>query len=154
MKESGSTSPRARSPMQPNNENTRTVRRTGTSWERADGNERRQMRRSERREAELRRENEILALKAKVNSAIPHDRDSPTTKSLCVIKTLPQAPAKQAPLVAPRVIPRVTPRENVKEPETPMRKRNENKGTNQERRRIDDWGADIHIFVFSIINFF
>ena len=129
MKESGSTSPRALSPIQPNNENATTVRRTGVSWERPDGSERRQMRRSERREAELRRENEILAFKAKEKSVIQRDKDSLTTESSCVIKTSPQAAEKQASRVAPRVTPRVSPRENDRKPETTIRRRrNENKG--------------------------
>lgn len=58
MKESGTTSPRARSPITEFTANNhKTIRRT-INWER-DGTERRQIRRSERKEAQLRREHEV-----------------------------------------------------------------------------------------------
>ena len=88
------------------------------------------MRRSERREAELRRENDILALKAKEKSIIQRDPDSPNTE-----KTPPQAPERQVPRAAPRVTPRVIPREKDKPPEAELRRRrNENNGKNSFRK--------------------
>ena len=129
MKDTGTTSPRARSPIpQTSNENVRTQRRTGNSWEK-DGNERRQMRRSERREAELRRENELLALKAKEKSFIQRDEGNGSTEALKTEKTPIQAPERQIPRAPPRAILSVIPREKEKPPEPGFRRRrNENKG--------------------------
>ncbi len=133
MKDSGTTSPRARSPIPSYNESARTLRRSGTGWER-DGSERRQMRRSERREAQLRRENEILALKEREKSIIQRNEigqsaETQSTEIPSTENTPHQAPERQVPRVAPRVTPRVIPREKDKPPETALRRRrNENKG--------------------------
>ncbi|XP_028391762.1 uncharacterized protein LOC114516470 [Dendronephthya gigantea] len=82
------------------------------------------MRRSERREAELRRENEIKASKAKELSATPRD-----VKNVNIQKTPPQPTERQIPRAAPRVTPRVIPREKDKPPEPALRRRNENNAT-------------------------
>ena len=131
MRESGSTSPRARSPITSNNESPKTHRRTGTALER-DGGERRQMRRSERKEAELRRENEIKALKAEEQSVSPHDIKNVNTQ-----KTPPQLTERQVPRAAPRVTPRVIPREKDKPPEPALRRRNENNGEKPNIQRVE-----------------
>ena len=140
MKTSGTTSPRTRSPVPFHNESTGTLRRTGTSLER-DGNERRQMRRSERREAELRRENEMLALKAKEKpNNQPNEVSQNTEIQSAEGPTTESAPHQTPERHVPRVAPRVIPREKDKPPEPAFRRRrNENKGINELLYRIDDF---------------
>ena len=129
MKTSDGANPRARSPVLSYNESSNTLRKTGTSLER-DGSERRQMRRSERREAEMRRENEMQALKAKEKSSNQRNEISQSTEIQSAESPRKEnTPHQVLERHVPRVAPRVIPREKDKPPEPAFRRRrNENKG--------------------------
>lgn len=127
MKDSGTTSPQANLPVP--NESSRTPRKTGATWDR-DSSERRQIRRSERRDAELRRENEILALTAK-EMRVRGRQQIPATdisQRAMVKKTPLKASERKIPRVPPCVTPRVSTGGKDKSPEAPVRRRNEIKG--------------------------
>ena len=92
MKESGTTSPRARSPITEfTADNHKTIRRT-INWER-DGTERRQIRRSERKEAQLRREHEV---QTRANNEI----DTSDEKN---IRSTRKVNERRPPRIAPKV---------------------------------------------------
>lgn len=110
MKDSDTTSPRARSPVSAlNSDHHRTVRRT-INWER-DGSERRQIRRSERREAESRRVSEMLVKKEKHTEV-----DSSNENNIRSAGKTPSRTSERRP-------PRVAPRYKEKPPEPPLRRK-------------------------------
>lgn len=109
MKESGTTSPRSRSPITEfTADNHKTIRRT-INWER-DGTERRQIRRSERKEAQLRRENEVT----EGNNEI----DTSDEKNI-------RSTRKVASRVNERRPPRIAPKVKEKPSESPLRRKSQ-----------------------------
>lgn len=161
MKESGSTSPQSPSPIPPvmNHESPRMARRNssndgserrdnserrhdsselndGCSEQRDVGSERRQMRRSERREAEMRRENQLFALNTLEESK------HRATKVQNVEENVSQEIGRQVPIAPPRVTPRITPR--VIPRATPHEKEIVN-DLSIGRRRIENYGKILPI---------